>query len=90
MVYKNAPLEQTNGAYDGSENRTRFCYLAAFNPRITAEENPAASISFSPFMVIPPGVVTLSISTSGWEPLVNNNSAAPLTVCSTSKAASLG
>ena len=48
MVYKNAPLVCSNGAYDGSENRTRFCYLAAFNPRITAEENPAASISFSP------------------------------------------
>ena len=53
MVYKNAPLVCSNGAYDGSENRTRFCYLAAFNPRITAEENPAASISFRPFMVIP-------------------------------------
>ena len=49
MVYKNAPLVCSNGAYDGSENRTRFCYLAAFNPRITAEENPAASISFRPF-----------------------------------------
>ena len=24
MVYKNAPLEQTNEAYDGSEDRTRF------------------------------------------------------------------
>lgn len=40
MVYKNAPLVCSNGAYDGSENRTRFCYLAAFNPRITAEGDP--------------------------------------------------
>ena len=45
MVYKNAPLVCSNGAYDGSENRTRFCYLAAFNPRITAEENPALFIT---------------------------------------------
>ena len=35
------------------------------NPFITALVNPFASISFSPLMVIPPGVVTLSISTSG-------------------------
>ena len=66
MVYKNAPLEQTNGAYDGSENRTRFCYLAAFNPRITAEVNPESSISFNPLMVAPPGVAAFSISNSGW------------------------
>lgn len=42
-----------------------FNYLHFNNPRTTACVNPAISISFNPLMVIPPGVVTLSISCSG-------------------------
>ena len=40
-------------------------HLLAFNPRMTEEVKPESSISFNPLMVIPPGVVTLSISVSG-------------------------
>ena len=44
-------------------------YLQALSPRMTAEVNPACSISFRPRMVMPPGVVTRSISCSGCDPL---------------------
>lgn len=47
----------------------RYPLLLALSPRITAEVNPACSISFSPLIVIPPAVVTLSTSCSGCEPL---------------------
>lgn len=55
----------------------------AFNPLITADVKPACSISFNPLMVKPPGVVTLSISASGWFPLACSKSTAPFTVCKT-------
>lgn len=58
-------------------------YLQAFNPRITAAENPACSISFRPRTVIPPGVVTRSISVSGCSPRCNSSSAAPRSVAAT-------
>jgi hypothetical protein len=35
-------------------------------PRMMELEKPACSISFKPVIVIPLGVVTLSISCSGW------------------------
>lgn len=75
-------------------NASHFFYLPYFislpyfpalalRPRITAEVKPACSISLRPLMVIPPAVVTLSISCSGCEPLRNNNSAAPFNVAAT-------
>ena len=44
-----------------------------------AEVNPLCSSSLMPLMVIPPGVVTLSISTLGWVSLFSISSAAPFT-----------
>ena len=43
-----------------------WCYLEAFMALIIAEVKPLCSNSLIPLMVIPPGVVTLSISTLGW------------------------
>ena len=43
-------------------------YLDARNPSITLAVKPASSMAFKPLMVIPPGVVTRSISVSGCEP----------------------
>ena len=42
-----------------------FFQTEAFSPLMTALVNPASSIAFNPLIVIPPGVVTRSISTSG-------------------------
>jgi len=62
----------------------------AFKPLMTALVNPFASISLSPLMVMPPGVVTLSISTSGCESLAANSATAPCKVCMTASLASCG
>ena len=58
-------------------------HLLAFNPRMTEEVKPESSISFNPLMVIPPGVVTLSISVSGLLLFSNKRSTAPFTVWTT-------
>ena len=83
-------LSTTDGKRpDGKSIRTlpvagsSSAYLQAFNPRITAAENPACSISFRPRTVIPPGVVTRSISVSGCSPRCNSSSAAPRSVAAT-------
>mgnify|MGYP007120731706 CR=1 FL=1 len=68
------------GVLPDSNNFIRLGYRLAFNPRITAEVNPESSISFNPLMVIPPGVVTLSISASGLLLFSNSRSIAPFTV----------
>jgi len=49
-------------------------------PLIRAELKPWCSISFNPAMVQPRGVVTRSISDSGWRPSFSTNEAAPLAV----------
>ena len=67
-----------------------ICQRQALSPLMTAEVKPSCSISLSPFIVIPPAVVTLSISTSGLLPEARSSSAAPLTVYSTIFLASSG
>lgn len=54
----------------------------AFRLRITAELKPAWSSSLSPLMVTPPGVVTLSMASSGCQPVSLSNDTAPCMVCS--------
>ena len=56
--------------------------------RIIAELNPRCSISFKPEIVIPFGVVTLSISDSGYISDSRVKEAAPLAVWAASKIAS--
>ena len=65
-------------------------HLLAFNPRMTEEVKPESSISFNPLMVIPPGVVTLSISVSGLLLFSNKRSTAPFTVWTTIYCACFG
>ena len=69
--------------------------LAAFSaevsiPFIIAELKPLCSISFNPEIVHPSGVVTLSISISGWFSRLSSKDAAPLAVCAAIGRASYG
>ena len=57
---------------------------------MTAAVKPAASMALRPRMVMPPGVVTRSISASGWVPRASSRTAAPLTVWSAAATASRG
>ena len=42
-----------------------FYFAPALSPRMTLDVKPACSISFSPLIVTPPGVVTRSMAASG-------------------------
>ena len=53
----------------------------ALRQRITAELKAAWSNSFSPFIVMPPGVVTLSMAASGCRPVSLRRVTAPCIVC---------
>ena len=49
-----------------------------------AERKPAFSKALTPAMVVPPGLVTLSLSSAGWIFVSCNSVAVPNTVCTAS------
>ena len=74
--------------YSFRENDFPFCGvynldLHARSPAMTDAVKPPSSMALSPLMVIPPGVVTLSISTSAWALGTSSRAAAPRTVWAT-------
>mmetsp|Transcript_8190 Transcript_8190/g.17680 ORF Transcript_8190/g.17680 Transcript_8190/m.17680 type:complete len:223 (+) Transcript_8190:226-894(+) len=65
--------------------------VAAVTAEIVAARNPAFSSASTPAIVVPPGLVTSSLSFPGCSLLSNTITAAPLTVCAASSiATSLG